>query len=256
EDDHSPLLVYVVWIFLAYLTYPVIPPYLHSFGNEDTIFDPGITINRSYLSKPGLSHRELGQAQRPKTSASWEASPHDSEFVNVEVEKIVIPEDKEIEDDNLREKLLKSLEWMLDDDSWTEQSSLGCSSVPFLSPLIHSSMGELEIKSDATFDDDSFDSEGEKIKEAELLIDPLDLPCDILSEYDSFNYQDFSRDDFCSLLIMRTRFSCFQSQSDFLKPDEDFSCSKWKEYSSFGCSSVPFLSPLIRSSGGDLVQLI
>nr|GEV05492.1 hypothetical protein [Tanacetum cinerariifolium] len=39
----------------------------------------------------------------------------------------------------------------------------------------------LEIDSDATFDDDSFDSEGEKIKEAELLIDPLDLPCDILS---------------------------------------------------------------------------
>nr|GFA64223.1 hypothetical protein [Tanacetum cinerariifolium] len=26
EDDHSPLLAYVVWIFLAYLTYPVIPP--------------------------------------------------------------------------------------------------------------------------------------------------------------------------------------------------------------------------------------
>nr|GEY49250.1 hypothetical protein [Tanacetum cinerariifolium] len=45
----------------------------------------------------------------------------------------------------------------------------------------------LEIESDATFDDDSFDFEGEKIKEAELLIDPLDLPCDILSEYDSFN---------------------------------------------------------------------
>nr|GFD54449.1 hypothetical protein [Tanacetum cinerariifolium] len=44
----------------------------------------------------------------------------------------------------------------------------------------------LKIKSDATFDNDSFDSEGKKIKEAELLIDPLDLPCDILSEYDSF----------------------------------------------------------------------
>nr|GEV77496.1 hypothetical protein [Tanacetum cinerariifolium] len=53
----------------------------------------------------------------------------------------------------------------------------------------------LEIESDATFDDDSFDSEGEKIKEAELLIDQLDLPCDIMSEYDSFNSQDFSRDD-------------------------------------------------------------
>nr|GEU61009.1 retrovirus-related Pol polyprotein from transposon TNT 1-94 [Tanacetum cinerariifolium] len=57
EDDHSPLLAYVVWIFLAYLTYPVIPPYLHPFGNEDTIFDPGITINHVYLFKPGLSHR-------------------------------------------------------------------------------------------------------------------------------------------------------------------------------------------------------
>nr|GEX01082.1 hypothetical protein [Tanacetum cinerariifolium] len=56
EDDHSPLLAYVVWIFLAYLTYPVIPPYLYSFGNEDTIFDPGITINRFYSFKPGLSH--------------------------------------------------------------------------------------------------------------------------------------------------------------------------------------------------------
>nr|GFC59730.1 hypothetical protein [Tanacetum cinerariifolium] len=53
----------------------------------------------------------------------------------------------------------------------------------------------LEIDSNATFDDDSFDSEEEKIKEAELLIDSLDLPCDILFEYDSFNSQDFSRDD-------------------------------------------------------------
>nr|GEX97582.1 hypothetical protein [Tanacetum cinerariifolium] len=57
EDDHSPLLAYVVWIFLAYLAYPVIPPYIYSFGNEDTIFDPGIAINRFYLFKPGLSHR-------------------------------------------------------------------------------------------------------------------------------------------------------------------------------------------------------
>nr|GFA63087.1 hypothetical protein [Tanacetum cinerariifolium] len=56
EDDYSPLLAYVVWIFLFYLTYPVIPPYLHPFGNEDTIFDPGITINHFYSFKPGLSH--------------------------------------------------------------------------------------------------------------------------------------------------------------------------------------------------------
>nr|GFA18237.1 hypothetical protein [Tanacetum cinerariifolium] len=57
KDDHSPLLAYVVWIFLAYLMYPVIPPYLHSFRNEDTISGPGIAINRFYSFKPGLSHR-------------------------------------------------------------------------------------------------------------------------------------------------------------------------------------------------------
>nr|GEY96813.1 hypothetical protein [Tanacetum cinerariifolium] len=57
EDDHSPLLAYVVWILLAYLTYPVIPPYLHSFENEDTIFYPGIAINHFYSFKPALSHR-------------------------------------------------------------------------------------------------------------------------------------------------------------------------------------------------------
>nr|GEY75582.1 reverse transcriptase domain-containing protein [Tanacetum cinerariifolium] len=57
KDDHSPLLACVVWIFLAYLTYPVIPPHPHSFGNKDTIFDPSITINRFYSFKPGLSHR-------------------------------------------------------------------------------------------------------------------------------------------------------------------------------------------------------
>nr|GEY16486.1 hypothetical protein [Tanacetum cinerariifolium] len=56
----------------------------------------------------------------------------------------------------------------------------------------------LEIESDAdNFDDDPFDSKGEKIKESELFIDQLDLPCDILpySGYDSFASQDFSRDD-------------------------------------------------------------
>nr|GFB49752.1 hypothetical protein [Tanacetum cinerariifolium] len=45
----------------------------------------------------------------------------------------------------------------------------------------------LEIESDANFDDDIFDSKGEKIKEAELLIDQLNLPCDFHLEYDSFN---------------------------------------------------------------------
>nr|GFC59757.1 hypothetical protein [Tanacetum cinerariifolium] len=38
-----------------------------------------------------------------------EASPHDSELVSLEAAKIVIPEVEEIEDNNLREKLLNVL---------------------------------------------------------------------------------------------------------------------------------------------------
>ncbi|GKD76452.1 hypothetical protein Tco_1339073, partial [Tanacetum coccineum] len=49
------LFAYVVWIFLAFLTYPVVPPYLLSYGNEDTIFDPGISIYHSFM--PDVSHR-------------------------------------------------------------------------------------------------------------------------------------------------------------------------------------------------------
>nr|GEV03880.1 hypothetical protein [Tanacetum cinerariifolium] len=152
EEDHSPRLEYVVWILLAYIMYPVIPPYLHSFKNKDTIFDPGIAINRFYSFKPGLSHR-CGTFKKLNTHHSHlnespmkmiaqivksfmlsvfhsqdhhilsfilgihdddslynenienvEASPHDSELVSFEVAKIVIPEDEEIEEDNLCEK--------------------------------------------------------------------------------------------------------------------------------------------------------
>ncbi|GJY76691.1 hypothetical protein Tco_0481807 [Tanacetum coccineum] len=55
EDDQSSLFAYVVWIFLAFLTYPVVPPYLLSTRNEDTIFDPGISIYHSFM--PDVSHR-------------------------------------------------------------------------------------------------------------------------------------------------------------------------------------------------------
>nr|GEY69258.1 putative ribonuclease H-like domain-containing protein [Tanacetum cinerariifolium] len=55
EDDQSSLFAYVVWIFLPFLTYPVAPPYLLSFGNKDTIFDPDISICHSFMS--GVSHR-------------------------------------------------------------------------------------------------------------------------------------------------------------------------------------------------------
>nr|GEU86708.1 hypothetical protein [Tanacetum cinerariifolium] len=55
EEDHSPLLAYVVWIFFYFLMYPVAPAYLFSSRNEDTIFDLGISISHSLL--PGVSHQ-------------------------------------------------------------------------------------------------------------------------------------------------------------------------------------------------------
>ncbi|GJY37539.1 hypothetical protein Tco_0422917 [Tanacetum coccineum] len=55
EDDQSSLFAYVVWIFLAFLTYPVVPPYLLSTRNEDTIFDPDISIYHSFMTD--VSHR-------------------------------------------------------------------------------------------------------------------------------------------------------------------------------------------------------
>nr|GEX10389.1 hypothetical protein [Tanacetum cinerariifolium] len=55
EDDQYPLFAYVVWIFFSFLTYPIVPPYLLSSENKDTIFDPGISIYHSFM--PSVSHR-------------------------------------------------------------------------------------------------------------------------------------------------------------------------------------------------------
>nr|GEV26463.1 hypothetical protein [Tanacetum cinerariifolium] len=55
EDDQSPLFAYVVWILFPILKYLVAPPYLLSSGNEDTIFNPGISIYHSLLL--GVSHQ-------------------------------------------------------------------------------------------------------------------------------------------------------------------------------------------------------
>nr|GEZ03884.1 hypothetical protein [Tanacetum cinerariifolium] len=57
EEDHSLLFAYVVWIFLSFLTYPVVPLNLLSFMNEDTIFDPGIANYHFPSLLPDVSHR-------------------------------------------------------------------------------------------------------------------------------------------------------------------------------------------------------
>nr|GEY80095.1 hypothetical protein [Tanacetum cinerariifolium] len=51
------LFAYVVWIFLPFLSYSVALEYLLSFGNEDTIFDPGICIYHISSFMPDVSHR-------------------------------------------------------------------------------------------------------------------------------------------------------------------------------------------------------
>nr|GFC18785.1 hypothetical protein [Tanacetum cinerariifolium] len=55
QPSSESLFAYVVWIFLPYLVYSVIPCYLLSLRNEDIIFDPGIC--KYHFSKPDISHR-------------------------------------------------------------------------------------------------------------------------------------------------------------------------------------------------------
>nr|GEU33327.1 hypothetical protein [Tanacetum cinerariifolium] len=57
EKDHSTLFAYVIWIFLSFLTYPVVPLNLLSFRNKDTIFDPGIANYHFPSLFSDVSHR-------------------------------------------------------------------------------------------------------------------------------------------------------------------------------------------------------
>ncbi|GKB10382.1 hypothetical protein Tco_0844305 [Tanacetum coccineum] len=50
----EPLFAYIVWIFLPFLTYLVSPPHLLSCGNEDTDFDPDISIYHSFMPVGGV----------------------------------------------------------------------------------------------------------------------------------------------------------------------------------------------------------
>nr|GEY40306.1 hypothetical protein [Tanacetum cinerariifolium] len=51
------LFTYVVWIFLPFLSYSVAHQYLLFFGNEDTIFDPGISSYHISSFMPDISHQ-------------------------------------------------------------------------------------------------------------------------------------------------------------------------------------------------------
>ncbi|GJU37256.1 hypothetical protein Tco_1185610 [Tanacetum coccineum] len=56
EDRHYLFLTYVIRIFRPYFTYPMDSSFLLSFGSEDTIFDPGISVFSFYSLEPTVSH--------------------------------------------------------------------------------------------------------------------------------------------------------------------------------------------------------
>nr|GFA12794.1 hypothetical protein [Tanacetum cinerariifolium] len=55
QPSSESLFAYVVWIFLYFLVYSVVPHYLLSLRNEDIIFDPGIC--KFTFSRPDISYR-------------------------------------------------------------------------------------------------------------------------------------------------------------------------------------------------------
>nr|GFA17383.1 hypothetical protein [Tanacetum cinerariifolium] len=121
-----------------------------------------------------------------------EASSHDYEFVSLEVEKIVIPEDEEIEDDNLREKLLKvnlliaKIEALRDNPTPSSElltKSSSTSPKPFLEETntFHNSFPEFE---NFCFDLEEISS-GSTTTQSDIS----------LPEYDSFIF-DLSNDQF------------------------------------------------------------
>nr|GEX28314.1 hypothetical protein [Tanacetum cinerariifolium] len=209
EDDYSPLLAYVVWIFVAYLTYPVIPPYLHPFMNEDTIFDPGITVNSVYSFKPGSSH--------------WHGA-----FRKFNTHRI-----EEIEDDNLREKLfnvhllIANIEALKDNptqsseiltkssftslNSFLEETSTFHNSLPefenFYFDLGEISSGSPTTHSDISLPDyEAFYFDDDHIKE--ISSGSTTTHSDIsLSEYDSFIFEEFV--DELAHIISPPEYDCF-----------------------------------------------
>ena len=55
DPEEEDLVMIIIKIFLSFFTYKVTCPSLRSFGSEDTIFDPGISMYHSF--EPDISHR-------------------------------------------------------------------------------------------------------------------------------------------------------------------------------------------------------
>nr|GEX97823.1 hypothetical protein [Tanacetum cinerariifolium] len=82
-----------------------------------------------------------------------EASPHDSEFVSLEVEKVVIPEDEEIKDDNIHEKLLKGTNTFHNSLPEFENFCFDLEEISSGSTTTHSIISLAEYKASSFYDD-------------------------------------------------------------------------------------------------------
>ncbi|GJW10526.1 hypothetical protein Tco_1576353 [Tanacetum coccineum] len=207
----EPLFAYIVWIFLPFLTYPVAPPYLLSCGNEDTIFDPGISIYHSFM--PDVSHQS-GTFMKFNTSDYFleefadelahitfplgnDDLPFDAESDLLELEYFLNHDPIKDMDSILEDSVDEN---SLDDvisEMVTDEHALDYSSPPLWDDY-DDNLFDHETDNDNVYDD-PFDFKKEKIKESKLLIDELDLPesNNVLPflECDSVFYEDFSKVD-------------------------------------------------------------
>nr|GEV13121.1 hypothetical protein [Tanacetum cinerariifolium] len=165
---------------------------------KDDIFDPegGNVLPKKLLDLDFTKDLHPPLHDNPLSgSTTYSSSPNPLlEELTDELALITFPpkydDNLQFDVDNLADNFVDSMPEMFTEEHAPDYSS----------PLVFDEYDDdlLEVESDTEkFYDDPFDSKGEKIKESKLLIDELDIPCDLLppSEYDSFISQDFSRVD-------------------------------------------------------------
>nr|GEV59593.1 agenet-like domain-containing protein [Tanacetum cinerariifolium] len=116
------LFAYVVWIFLPFLSYSIAPQFLLSFGNEDTIFDPGYSQNLkthaegfcpsslhflSFINESSIPHQIQihHHSNAPSSNSTYNHSSHKDLrcTVNHQNGGVVVAEISVVEDSQVRE---------------------------------------------------------------------------------------------------------------------------------------------------------
>nr|GEZ51595.1 hypothetical protein [Tanacetum cinerariifolium] len=210
------------------LTFPS-RPVLTSSGVKDDIFDPegGNVLPEKFLDLDSTKdlHPPLHVNPLSGSTTSFSSPNQLLEEFTDELALITFPPgNNDLQFDT--ESNLKEIEYMLHHDPIKDIDSILKDSIDqsnladlndnlvdsmlemftdehaldYPSPLLYDEYDDdpFEVESDTeNVYDDPFDSKGEKIKEAKLLIDELDLPCDFLPpfEYDLFLSKDFSKVD-------------------------------------------------------------